>query len=312
MIARIARTAGVAMGRFVAAASMLVLCSAGVAVMAQTAAPVSSAPADTLKRIAETKTVLVGVREASIPFSYLDADKLPAGYAVDLCMKVVDQIRKNLKQPAIKPVFVVLASADRIPALMDGRVDMECGSTTNTIERQKQVAFSYTYFMTGARVMARKQDKVAGIESLRGKTVALTKGTTGERLVKEANEKDRLNLVLQVLDSNDASFAAVEAGSAQGFVTDDILLFGLIAKSAKPESYEVVGRYLSVEPYAVMMRKGDAPFLRVVNRTLAQMYTSGEAARIYNRWFVNSERKIPISRRLKESFAQPSDAPAFP
>ncbi|MBL8518057.1 MAG: amino acid ABC transporter substrate-binding protein [Betaproteobacteria bacterium] len=285
---------------------------AGIAANAQTAPAPSPAPADTLKRIAETKTVLIGVREASIPFSYLDADKLPTGYAVDLCLKVVDQIKKTLKQPGLRPTFVVLASADRIPALLDGRVDMECGSTTNTTERQKQVAFSYTYFVTGARVLARKQDRIAGLTNLRGGTVALTKGTTGERLVREANDKERLNLSLQVLDSNDASFAAVESGAAKAFVTDDILLFGLIAKSAKPETYEVVGQYLSIEPYAIMMRKGDEPFRKVVNSTLAKLYTGGEAARIYNRWFVNNERRIPMSRRLKESFAQPSDAPAYP
>jgi glutamate/aspartate transport system substrate-binding protein len=285
---------------------------ASTAAIAQTAPTPSAAPADTLKRIAETKTVLIGVREASIPFSYLDADKLPTGYAVDLCLKVVDQIKKTLKQPNLRPTFVVLASADRIPALLDGRVDMECGSTTNTTERQKQVAFSYSYFITGARVMARKADRVTSLAGLRGSAVALTKGTTGERLVKEANEKERLNLSLQVLDSNDASFAAVESGAAKAFITDDILLFGLIAKSAKPDAYEVVGQYLSVEPYAIMMRKGDEPFRKLVNNTLARLYTGGEAARIYNRWFVNNERRIPMSRRLKESFAQPSDAPAFP
>lgn len=279
---------------------------------AQTPSAAGSAPADTLKRIAETKTVLVGVREASIPFSYLDADKLPTGYAVDICMKVVDQIKKTLRQPNLRPTFVVLASADRIPALLEGRVDMECGSTTNTVERQKQVAFSYSYFVTGARVLARRQDRITSLAGLRGSPVALTKGTTGERLVKEANDKDRLNLALQVLDSNDASFAAVESGAAKAFVTDDILLFGLIAKSAKPDSYEVVGQYLSIEPYAIMMRKGDEPFRKLVNSTLAKLYTGGEAARIYNQWFVNKERRIPMSRRLKESFAQPSDAPAYP
>lgn len=279
---------------------------------AQTASPATAAPIDTLKRIAESKTVLIGVREASVPFSYLDADKLPTGYAVDLCLKVVDQIKKTVRQPNLRPTFVVLASADRIPALLDGRVDMECGSTTNTTERQKQVAFSYTYFVTGARVLARKQDRITGLAGLRGNAVALTKGTTGERLVKEANDKERLNLNLQVLDSNDASFAAVESGAAKAFVTDDILLFGLIAKSAKPDAYEVVGQYLSIEPYAIMMRKGDEPFRTLVNNTLAKLYTGGEATRIYNQWFVNKDRRIPMSRRLKESFAQPSDAPAYP
>lgn len=291
---------------------IVLLLTGEVLAQAPAATPVGAAPADTLKRIAESKTVLVGVREASVPFSFLDADKLPAGYAVDLCMKVVDQIKKTLKQPNLRPTFVVLASADRIPALLDGRVDMECGSTTNTKERQKQVAFSYTYFVTGARVLAKKQDRITGLANLRGSPVALTKGTTGERLVKEANEKERLNLNLQVLDSNDASFAAVESGAAKAFITDDILLFGLIAKSAKPDAYEVVGQYLSIEPYAIMMRKGDEPFRKLVNNTLARLYTGGEATRIYNQWFVNKERRIPMSRRLKESFSQPSDAPAYP
>lgn len=279
-------------------------------------APAAAAPAvvitDTMKRVGDTRSFLIGVRESSVPFSFLDDKKQAKGYAVDLCLKVADEIKKELKLPKLDVKFVPLASADRIPALLEGRVDIECGSTTNTTERQKQVDFSYTTFVTGARVMARKKDKVLSLADLRGKNVAVTKGTTGEKLVKAENDASAMKLNILVQDNNDASFKAVESGQASAFVTDDILLFGLIAKSAKPADYEVVGKYISIEPYALMIRKDDGRFKGVVNRALQRVYKSGEIQGIYKRWFINSERNIPMSVRLKESIAQPNSSPAYP
>lgn len=295
------------------------LCGAQTPASPPPAATPAAAPAaapvvipDTMKRVGDTRSFLIGVRESSVPFSYLDEKKQAKGYAVDLCLKVADEIKKELKLPKMEVKFVPLASADRIPALLEGRVDIECGSTTNTNERQKQVDFSYTTFVTGARVMARKKDKITALADLRGKAVAVTKGTTGEKLVNAENVAGALKLNILVQDNNDASFKAVETSQADAFVTDDILLFGLIAKAAKPADYEVVGKYISIEPYALMIRKDDGRFKGVVNRALQRVYKSGEIKTIYNRWFVNGERNIPMSTRLKESIAQPNSAPAYP
>jgi glutamate/aspartate transport system substrate-binding protein len=279
------------------------------------AAPVAAAPAekvDTLKRIRDTGTILVGVREASVPFSFLDAQKQPQGYSVDLCLKVVDAIKAELKMPRLEVKFVPVSSANRIPALLENKIDLECGSTTNTRERQKQVAFAYTTFVAGIKMLAKTASNVNSIDDLRGKTIVVTKGTTSEKMMKQLNDERLLKLtILEMTDHND-SFKAVAEGKAVAFPMDDVLLYGLISKSSKADDFAVVGKYLSVEPYAIMMRKDEPQLERVVNHALTDLFQSGEIRRIYAKWFATKDLTVPLNSLLKENFSTPNTYPAWP
>jgi glutamate/aspartate transport system substrate-binding protein len=310
-----------------AALAMAAIGTAAVA-NAQTKAPVKGAPAappaaapsapgtaekiDTLKRIRETGTILIGVREASVPFSFFDAQKQPQGYSVDLCLKVADAIKSELKLPRLEIKFVPVSSANRIPALLDNKIDLECGSTTNTRDRQKQVAFAYTTFVAGIKMLAKTSSNTTSIEDLRGKTVVVTKGTTSEKMMKQLNDERGLKLnIIEMTDHND-SFKAVAEGTAVAFPMDDVLLYGLVSKSAKPDDFAVVGKYLSVEPYAIMMRKDEPQLERVVNRALTDLFQSGEIRRIYAKWFATKDLTVPLNSLLKEAFSAPNTYPAWP
>jgi glutamate/aspartate transport system substrate-binding protein len=269
-------------------------------------------PVDTLKRIKDSGAITIGVREASVPFSYIDAQKQPQGYSIDLCLKVADAIKTELKMPRLDVRFVPVTSGNRIAMVKDGKVDLECGSTTNTRDRQKDVAFAYTTFVAGIKMLAKKSSNISSVEDLRGKTVVVTKGTTSEKMLKQLNDDRVLKLtILETTDHNE-SFAAVADGRAVAFPMDDVLLYGLISKAAKPDDYAVVGRYLSVEPYGIMLRKDDAPFERIVDKTLNELFQSGEVRRIYARWFATSQLTVPMNQYLKEAFVIPNTYPAWP
>ena len=269
-------------------------------------------PVDTLKRIKDSGAITIGVREASVPFSYIDAQKQPQGYSIDLCLKVADAVKTELKMPRLDVRFVPVTSGNRIAMVKDGKVDLECGSTTNTRDRQKDVAFAYTTFVAGIQMLAKKSSNITSVEDLRGKTVVVTKGTTSEKMLKQLNDDRVLKLtILETTDHNE-SFAAVADGRAVAFPMDDILLYGLISKAAKPDDFAVVGRYLSVEPYGIMMRKDDQPFERIVDKTLNELFQSGEVRRIYARWFSTSQLTVPMNQYLKEAFVIPNTYPAWP
>jgi len=269
-------------------------------------------PVDTLKRIKDSGAITIGVREASVPFSYIDAQKQPQGYSIDLCLKVADAVKTELKMPRLDVRFVPVTSGNRIAMVKDGKVDLECGSTTNTRDRQKDVAFAYTTFVAGIKMLAKKSSNITSVEDLRGKTVVVTKGTTSEKMLKQLNDDRVLKLtILETTDHNE-SFAAVADGRAVAFPMDDILLYGLISKAAKPDDFAVVGRYLSVEPYGIMLRKDDQPFERIVDKTLNELFQSGEVQRIYARWFSTSQLTVPMNQYLKEAFVIPNTYPAWP
>jgi glutamate/aspartate transport system substrate-binding protein len=269
-------------------------------------------PVDTLKRIKDSGAITIGVREASVPFSYIDAQKQPQGYSIDLCLKVADAVKTELKMPRLDVRFVPVTSGNRIAMVKDGKVDLECGSTTNTRDRQKDVAFAYTTFVAGIKMLAKKSSNITSVEDLRGKTVVVTKGTTSEKMLKQLNDDRVLKLtILETTDHNE-SFAAVADGRAVAFPMDDILLYGLISKAAKPDDFAVVGRYLSVEPYGIMLRKDDQPFERIVDKTLNELFQSGEVRRIYARWFSTSQLTVPMHQYLKEAFVIPNTYPAWP
>jgi glutamate/aspartate transport system substrate-binding protein len=280
-----------------------------------TASPAPAAAAgtfDTMKRIRDTGVILIGVREASVPFSFQDAQKQAQGYSVDLCLKVADAIKAELRMPRLDVKFVPVSSANRIPALLENKIDLECGSTTNTRERQQQVAFAYTSFIAGIKMLAKSGSNVNGIEDLRGKTVVVTKGTTSEKMIRQLNEERLLKLTIIESADHNESFKAVAEGKAIAFPMDDVLLYGLISKSAKPDDYAVVGKYLSVEPYAIMMRKNEPQLERVVNHALADLFQSGEIRRIYAKWFATKDLTVPLNSLLKEAFLTPNTYPAWP
>ena len=283
---------------------------------AKPAAAPAPAPApvsiDTLKRIRETNTILIGVRESSVPFSFIDAQKQPQGYSVDLCARVADAVKVELKLPKLDVRFIPVTSANRIPALLEGKIDLECGSTTNTRDRQKQVAFAYTTFVAGIKMLAKKASNVNSVEDLRGKNIVVTKGTTSEKMMKAMNDERLLKMNIIETPDHGESFKAVDEGKAIAFPMDDVLLYGLISKSKKPDDFAVVGKYLSVEPYAIMMRKDEPGFEKIVNRALIDLFQSGEIRRLYAKWFNTKDLVVPLNPFLKEAFQAPNTYPAWP
>ena len=267
----------------------------------------------TLKKIRDTGVIKIGHRDASIPFSYLDDKQQPIGYGVDLCLKIADAIKANLKMPNLKVEFVPVTSQTRIPILTGGNIDLECGSTTNSIERQKQVSFAPTYFMTGTKIVVKKSSGIKGYDDLKGKTVVFTTGTTNERAMKTYN--DAKNLGINFIPSKDhaESFLAVETGRAVAFPMDDILLYSLVASAKTPSDYVVLGEFLSDDPYAIMVRKDDAEFKKLVDTTVGNIYKSGEINKIYAKWFQSKippkgiNLNFPMSDGLKEAVKTPND-----
>ena len=283
--------------------------------MAPAATPSAAAPAakiDTLRRIRETGVLALGVRETSVPFSFLDAQRQPQGYSVDLCLRVADALKAELRMPRLEVRFVPVSSSNRIPALVEGRIDLECGSTTNTRDRQKDVAFAYTTFVAGIKMLAKKSSNVNAVDDLRGKTVVVTKGTTSEKIMKQLNDERVLRMTIIESPDHGESFKAVADGRAVAFPMDDVLLYGLISKAANPDDFAVVGKYLSVEPYAIMLRRDEPQFERIVNRALLDLFQSGEIRRLYAKWFATKDLAVPLNSYLKEAFAAPNTHPAWP
>jgi glutamate/aspartate transport system substrate-binding protein len=254
----------------------------------------------------------IGVRDASFPFSFVDAGKRPQGYSVDLCLEIADAIKSELGLPRLEVTYIPVSPANSIPALRDGKIDLECGATSNTRERQKEVAFAYTTFVAGIKLLARKSSQVSGIDDLRGKTIVVTQGTASEKLIREINAERLLKMNIVVAANHDEAFGAVDRGVAVAFPMDDVLLYGLIAKARQPEDFAVVGKYLSVEPYAIMMRKGDTQLETIVDKALSRLFASGEIRRLYDKWFATRELTVPLNPLLKEAFAMPNTYPAWP
>lgn len=267
---------------------------------------------DTLKRIRDTGMLTLGVRETSVPFSYLDAQKQPQGYSVDLCLRVAEAIKAELKLPKLDVKFLPVSSSNRIPALVEGKIDLECGSTTNTRDRQKDVAFAYTTFIAGIKMLAKKSSNVSSVEDLRGKTVVITKGTTSEKMLKTLNDERLLKITFIESSDHGESFKAVDDGRAIAFPMDDVLLYGLVSKARNPDDFAVVGKYLSVEPYAIMLRRDEPAFEKIVNRALIDLFQSGEIRRLYAKWFATRELTVPLNTYLKEAFTAPNNYPAWP
>lgn len=267
----------------------------------------------TLKKIKDTGTITIGHRESSIPFSYLDGNQKPVGYAMDLCHKAVDAIKAELKLPALKIAYLPVTSQNRIPLIQNGTVDIECGSTTNSVERQKQVAFSVNYFVTSIRMGVKKSSGIQSIAQLDGKPVVTTTGTTSDQLIKQSEKGKHIDVKNLYGKDHADSFLMVDADRAVAFVMDDILIAGLIANSKTPASFAIVGESLRDEPYGVMMRKDDTELKAVVDKALIGLMKSGEAEKLYQKWFMNPiapkniNLNFPMSPAVKATFASPTD-----
>jgi glutamate/aspartate transport system substrate-binding protein len=279
---------------------------------APSAAPMPARAIDTLQRIRDTGAMPIGIRDASFPFSFIDQGKGPHGYTIDICLEIADAIKNALALPRLEVRYIPVSPANQVAALQDGKIDLECGSTSNTRELQKEVTFAYTTFVAGIKLLARKSSQISGIDDLRGRTIVVTRGTASEKLMQDINAERLLKMNIVVAADHDESFRAVDKGGAVAFPMDDVLLYSLIAKAKRPDDFAVVGKYLSVEPYAIMMRKGEAQLETIVDRALSQLFASGEIRRLYDKWFATRELTVPLNPLLKEAFAMPNTYPAWP
>jgi glutamate/aspartate transport system substrate-binding protein len=275
------------------------------------AALASSSPV--LDRIRDTGTIRLAHRESSVPFSYFDADKKPVGYALDLCLRVVDKLRTELKRPDLKVQYVAVTPATRIAAIKEGRADLECGSTNNTRERREQVAFTIPHYIASSRMLVKTSAGIARWEDLNGKTVVSTRGSTNGGQIRTMAEARVLKInVIEAKDHAEA-FGMVAAGRADAFAMDDVLLYGFRATSPSPADYAVVGSNLAVAPYAIMLSKDDAEFKKTVDLAMSRTILDGDAERLYKKWFQQPippngvKLDIPMSFLLRDSFKFPTD-----
>jgi glutamate/aspartate transport system substrate-binding protein len=268
----------------------------------------------TLKKIKDSGAITIGHRDASIPFSYYDDKQQPVGYALDICYRVVDALKTQLKLPKIDVKYQLITSANRIPLLANGTIDIECGSTTNNLERQKQVWFATTHFVTATRFVAKKSSNVTRLADLKGKTVVSTAGTTNLKWLTEANAKQNLGMNVVSANGHSEAFLMVETGRAVAFFMDDILLYGLVANSKTPAEFLVSQDAYTVEPYGIMVRKDDAAFKKAVDETINGLYKSGAINAIYARWFLKPippkgvNLNVPMSAQFKKVIAKPTDS----
>ncbi|QIG95091.1 MULTISPECIES: amino acid ABC transporter substrate-binding protein [unclassified Bradyrhizobium] len=270
----------------------------------------------TLKNIKDTGAITLGYRDSSIPFSYLDDNQKPVGYAMDICYKIVDAVKKELKLDKLEVKLNPVTSATRIPLMANGTVDLECGSTTNNAERQKQVAFTNSHFLTASRYVTKKASKINSIDDLKGKTVVSTAGTTNIKQLTEANLARGLSVNIIPAKDHAEAFLMVETDRAVAFVMDDILLASLVAGSKSPDDYVISkDAFSKPEPYGIMLRKDDAQFKKVVDAATAALYTSAEGEKIYAKWFNQKippkglNLNVPLGPELKKQFTKPSDSP---
>ena len=289
----------------------IVLSAVACAVLAAPAA--AQQLAGTLKKIKETGSITIGYRESSIPFSYLDDRQQPIGYAMDLCMKIVNAVKADLKMPGLKVQLQPVTSSNRIPLMQNGTIDLECGSTTNSVERQKQVSFGPTYFVINVTAAVKKNSKIKSLADLNGKTISTTSGTTSVPLLKRYQKTQNIE-VKEIYGKDHAeSFLLVADDRAAAFVMDDILLAGQIANSRNPSAYRIIPESLRQEPYSMMLRKDDPQFKALVDRTIGGVMKSGEINGIFAKWFTSPippkgiNMNFPMTPAIREAFSNPND-----
>jgi len=281
------------------------------------AASLAAAPVlaqDTLKKIKDSGVITVGHRDASIPFSYYDDKQQPVGYAMDLCAKIVDAVKADLKMPKLEVKYQLVTSANRIPLMGNGTIDLECGSTTNNLERQKQVWFTMTDFVTANRYVSKKSSNIHSLADLKGKTIVSTSGTTNIKQITEINAAQNLCMNIIAANGHPEAFQMVETGRAVAFVMDDILLYSLVSQARAPKDYVISTEALSVEPYGIMVRKDDPAFKKVADAAMTNLFKSGQIKAIYDKWFLKPippkgiNLNVPMSNQFKALLTHPTDS----
>jgi glutamate/aspartate transport system substrate-binding protein len=290
----------------------LVACLLATAASAQTSGGEGLSP--TLANIKATHVVRLGYRESSPPFSFLDQANRPIGYSLELCEAVVDEISVEVDDPDLKIAYVKVTSDDRIQAVLQNKIDLECGSTTANAERAKQVAFSPLMFVAGTKLMVPKASPVSAVTDLKGKTVVVTKGTTNEQAMHNVDKKFSLGLNIVTSPDHEQSYQMLVDGKADAFATDDILLYGLIARHKSQDKFRVTGDYLSYDPYGIMFRKGEPQLTAVVERAFRKLGSNHDLIPLYNKWFVSrlptgEKLNVAISPQLEEAFKSMDDSP---
>lgn len=286
-----------------------------VAALLALAAPLAG-HADTLKKIADSGKISVSYRESSVPFSYIAGAGKPVGLSMDITNAVVAEVKRRINKPVLEVDYISVTSANRIPLLMNGTVDIECGSTTNNSARGKDVAFAINHFYTGTRLLVKKAANIKNYNDLAGKVVATTSGTTNALVMRKYNQEKNLNMQFMLAKDHAESMLLVEADRAVAFAMDDVLLYGLRATAKSPAIWEIVGDSLQVEPYACMVRKDDPKFKQLVDGVIGGMMKSGEFERLYNKWFMapippnNINIQLPMSKELRDNLKAQSDKPA--
>jgi glutamate/aspartate transport system substrate-binding protein len=287
-----------------AASALLAACLSAATAAAQGS---SEGLSPTLAAIKAAHVVRLGYRESSPPFSFLDQASRPIGYSLELCEAIVEEIGAEVDEPGLRIDYVKVTSDDRIPAVVQGKIDLECGSTTANAERGKQVAFSPLMFVAGTKLMVPKASGVSSVTDLKGKTVVVTKGTTNEQAMHNADKRFSLGLNIVTSPDHEQSYQMLVDGNADAFATDDILLYGLIARHKSQDKFRVTGDYLSYDPYGIMFRKGEPQLAAVVERAFRKLGSNHDLIPLYNKWFVSrlptGERlNVPISPQLEEAF----------
>jgi glutamate/aspartate transport system substrate-binding protein len=270
----------------------------------------------TLAKVKELGYITIGHREASVPFSYVDDKQQPVGFAMDICARIVEAVKRELKLDKLEVRYQLVTSPSRIPLMANGTIDLECGNTTNNVERQQQVWYTNTHFLTASRFLARVDSNIRSIADLKGKTVVAPAGSTNIKQALEFNARLNLGMTIVPVQDQGEAFLMVETGRAVAFVQDDIVLAGLIAISKDPKAYMISeDAFSKPEPYGIMLRKGDVPFKAVADAVTSALYKSPEGAALYAKWFTqaippkNVNLNIPMSPAMKHAFEQPTDSP---
>ena len=263
-------------------------------------------------RIARSGVVAIGYRDSSPPFSYLDQDRRPIGYSIEICHRIVDAMRQSLKRP-LEVRYVPVTSATRMEAVIRGEVDLECGTTTSTAERRQKVAFTVPTYIATTALLVRSGSGIGSIGDLGGKTVVTTRGTTAEKIFRDANERRSLRASLVEAKDHAESFSVLQAGKADAFIMDDVLLYSLRAASGTPERFEVTRDKLNIEPLAIMFSREDPSLKKIIDQEVSRLVVEGEIQKIYRRWFEspippkNVNLSLPMSYLLRDSFKAPTD-----
>ena len=270
----------------------------------------------TLLKVRELGYITIGHREASVPFSYLDDKRQPVGFAMDICAKIVEAVKRELKLDKLEVRYQLVTSPSRIPLMANGTIDLECGNTTNNAERQQQVWYTNTHFLTASRFVSKVESNIGSISDLKGKTIVAPAGSTNIKQALEFNS--RLNLGMTIVPAQDQAeaFLMVETGRAVAFVQDDIVLAGLIANAKDPKAYVITqDAFSKPEPYGIMLRKDDVAFKAVADAATSALYRSPELATLYAKWFTQAippkgvNLNIPMSPAMKRAFEKPTDSP---